>query len=363
MFLTSLKLLNFKNYRQAAFQFKAKFILINGPNGSGKTNLIDAIYYLCLCRSYFTRSDNLSPLHGENFFRLDGDFTNDENFTITCKFQNNKKEFFINNTPYDRLSDHIGRIPVVMVAPDDIGIINDGSEERRRFLDAALSQHDHHYLRQLIIYNKVLQQRNAALKRFYEEKRMDDALLGVLNHQLATAGNEIHAIRKNYILRFAEIFKKHYVAISGQKESPEIVYESQLQHTDLLHLLLHNVKVDLEAQRTSFGIHKDDLVFSLDGFLLKETGSQGQIKSFLIALKLAQFEMIRNATGKQPVLLLDDIFEKLDKNRLHVLFNMLTGSDFGQIFITDADEERSRGFFEEAYIDYDQLTIDNKQFD
>lgn len=363
MFLTSLKLLNFKNYRQAAFEFTRKFVLINGPNGSGKTNLIDAIYYLCLCRSYFTRSDNLSPRHGENFFRLDGDFRNADEFTITCKFQNNKKEFFKNNAVYDRLSDHIGLIPVVMIAPDDIAIINDGSEERRRFLDAALSQHNHEYLRQLIIYNKVLQQRNAALKRFYEERRMDDALLGVLNHQLATAGNVIYEIRKDYIAGFTEIFKKHYLAISGQTEIPGIVYESQLHEGDQLHLLLHNVKTDLEAQRTTFGIHKDDLVFSLDAFLLRDTGSQGQIKSFLIALKLAQFEMIRNATGKQPVLLLDDVFEKLDKNRLHVLFNMLTSSEFGQIFITDADEERSRGFFEEAYIDYDHLTIDNKQFD
>lgn len=362
MFLTSLKLLNFKNYRQAAFEFNKKFVLINGPNGSGKTNLIDAVYYLCLCRSYFTRSDNLSPRHGENFFRLDGDFTNGEKFTVTCKFQNAKKEFFLDQVVYEKLSDHIGRIPVVMVAPDDIGIINDGSEERRRFLDAAISQYDHTYLRALIIYNRVLQQRNAALKRFFDERRIDEALLGVLNHQLSAAGDEIHRSRKTYINRFVEIFNKYYLLISGQKEVPEIKYDSQLHVSGLLHLLLHNVKVDLEAERTTFGPHKDDLVFSLDGFLLKETGSQGQIKSFLIALKLAQSEMIRNATGKLPVLLLDDIFEKLDKTRLHVLFSMLTSEGFGQIFITDADEERSSGFFEEAYIDYDHLTIDQQQF-
>jgi len=364
VFLTALKLLNFKNYGNASFSFTKKFVLINGNNGSGKTNLVDSVYYLCLCRSYFTRSDNLSARHNHQFFRLDGTFSSgNDTDTITCKFQNGKKEFFRNEVIYDRLSDHVGLIPVVMVAPDDIAIINGGSEERRRFLDAFIAQLDHEYLRQLLVYNKVLQQRNAALRVFSEERRVDDALLGILNNQLAQAGNFIFEARKNYLRTFELNFAKYYLQLCGNAEVPAVQYDSQLEQGDLLHLLMNNVKIDLEAQRTTFGIHRDDILFSLDNYLLKDTGSQGQVKSFLIALKLAQYAMIMNATGKKPVLLLDDVFEKLDKARLHVLFTILCDETFEQIFITDADEKRSSGFFNELGIDYDHVTIEKEKLD
>ncbi|MBC8046445.1 MAG: DNA replication and repair protein RecF, partial [Fimbriimonadaceae bacterium] len=302
--------MNYKNYRNIEIVFDHPFILINGDNGAGKTNLIDAVHYLCICKSYFTRQDDVIVHHKENFFRLDGDFdSGEENFSITCKYQKDKKkEFFKNDLLYDKLSEHVGLIPVVMIAPGDIEIINGGSEERRRFIDAAIAQIDHAYLRFVIEYNKILAQRNSLLKQFYLNGRNDDTLMNVLNNQLAERGNKIYARRKKFIDDFKADFITLYKLFSSDAEHPDLKYESQLTEHDHLNLLLHSKKQDAESQRTTFGIHKDDLKFSVDSFALKESGSQGQIKSFLIALKLVLAKMMYNTTQKKPILLLDDVF-------------------------------------------------------
>lgn len=360
MFLSGIHILHYKNYGEASVVFKNKFCLINGLNGSGKTNLIDAIHYLCLCKSYFTRSDVNVVNHGSEFFRLDGDFVlGEEKLTITCKFTKQKKEFFNNGVVYDRLSDHIGKIPVVMVAPDDIGIINDGSEERRRFLDTAIAQINNTYLQTLITYNKILMQRNTILKNYGISGHLDETLLNVLNHQLAENGDFIFVERKKYLDSFLPVFAQLYSLISEEKEEGGIEYVSQLQTVGHLHLLMTSLKDDMQAQRTSTGIHKDDIRFSINALMLRDIGSQGQIKSFLIALKLAQFKMMFLLTGEKAILLLDDVFEKLDKRRLEVLFKILSTEEFIQIFITDADEHRSFEFCIEHLKVFDHIHVNN----
>lgn len=360
MYLSHLQILNYKNYRSAAFYFDRKFTLITGENGAGKTNLIDAVHYLCLCKSYFTRQDALICNHGTQFFRLDGEFiSGGEKTHITGKYQQTqteiKKEFLRNGVAYDRLSDHIGLFPVVMITPHDIEIIRDGSEGRRRFLDTAISQVDYEYLRRLMRYNKILQQRNSLLKNTFGTK--DDALLEALNRQLAPEGDAIFEARRNFLSEFTSVFSDMYKKISGDKEEPGLQYVSQLHDHVYIDLLKNSVRDDLDAGRTTKGIHRDDLQFTIDGFSLKETGSQGQVKSFLIAIKLAQHKMILGKTGKKSILLLDDIFEKLDQKRLSILFSLLTSADYEQVFITDADTFRSMRFMEENSLLFSHVNI------
>lgn len=362
MFLQRINILHYKNYSKASAVFQHKFNLVNGFNGSGKTNLIDVIHYLCLCKSYFTRSDADIVQHGETSFRLEGTFEVDgAQHEVVCKFYNPKKEFSRDGNVYERLSDHIGFVPVVMIAPDDIDIIHNGSEERRRFLDAAISQVNNEYLRHLMAYNKILLQRNTALKQTAGGGKLDHTLINVLNGQLAPHGNRLFAERQKFLSAFAPVFSAIYHRLSGEKEAAEVTYVSQLTEYDHLHLLMNSLRDDVEAQRTTTGIHKDDIRLMLSGFPVKETGSQGQIKSFLIALKLAQYKMMLELTGKKSILLLDDIFEKLDKRRLEVLFDILSTDDFDQIFITDADEYRSREFCEENLESFGHYYVqDNK---
>lgn len=361
VFLRSVNILNYKNYNTVSVAFEHKFNLINGLNGSGKTNLIDAIYYLCLCKSYFTRPDSEVITHGSSFFRLDGVFATEKKDYVTCKFTLQKKEFLFNNVLYDRLSDHIGKFPVVMVAPDDIGIINDGSEERRRFLDTAIAQVNHEYLQRLMLYNKLLLQRNTVLKSYGISGNIDTTLINVLNNQLATEGDFIYRERKKYLLEFSTVFAQLYYLISGEKEAGKIEYHSQLDEYDHLQLLADSLREDMQAQRTTTGIHKDDLRLLVNDYPVREKGSQGQIKSFLIALKLAQYSRMFELTGNKSILLLDDIFEKLDKNRLEVLFEILGSENYSQIFITDADERRSLDFFEENLELFSHFHINNNQ--
>lgn len=343
MFLKSLHILNFKNYGEAFLSFSEKFILLNGDNGSGKTNLLDAIYFLCLCKSYFTRQDSLLPHSGSTFFRLDGTFRMEEkDCAITCKYRDGRKEFYRNDVLYNRLSDHIGLIPAVMIAPDDTQMISGPPDLRRRFLDAAMAQTDPAYLHSLLQYNKILMQRNSLLKKAAAEDKPDLTLVQVLNSQLAAEGNRIYTARKSYIEIFRGIFQELYVELSDSRDAVEIRHVSQLEGNDHLHLLMHTLRDDLRAGRTTTGIHRDDLELTLDGRPLRERGSQGQIKSCLLALKLAQFRMILNLKQKNPVLLLDDIFEKLDRNRLEKLFSILHTDAFTQVFLTDADADRSR---------------------
>jgi len=360
VFLTGIHILQYKNYGEVSVSFKNKFCLINGLNGSGKTNLIDAIHYLCMCKSYFTRSD-LNVLNKESeFFRLDGNFMlGDEKTSITCKFTKQKKEFFKNGVIYDKLSDHIGSIPVVMVAPDDIAIINDGSEERRRFLDAAIAQVNNIYLQRLITYNKILIQRNSLLKNLGNTGYPDETLLHVLSEQLAEHGDFIFEERKKYLVTFLPVFAELYSLITEGKEEGKIEYVSNLSLEVHIQLLKESLRDDIYAQRTTTGIHKDDIRFLINENMLRDIGSQGQIKSFLIALKLCQFKMMYLLTGKKAILLLDDVFEKLDKRRLEVVFKILSTEEFIQIFITDADEHRSFEFCQEHLNVFDHFHVDN----
>lgn len=360
MFLSEIHIHNYKNYSAVSASFTHKFNLINGLNGSGKTNLIDAIYYLCLCKSYFTRSDADVMQYKADYFRLDGSFnTGNKTKLITAKFAAHKKEFLNDQISYERLSDHIGSFPVVMIAPDDIGIINDGSEERRRFLDTAIAQVDHEYLQRLMVYNKLLQQRNVLLRNYGATGKLDNTLINVLNNQLAVEGDFIYKVRKKYLEEFSIVFAELYHLLSGEKEVGTVSYLSQLEEKDHLHLLHNTITDDMYAQRTTTGIHKDDLRLNVNDFPVRDTGSQGQIKSFLIALKLAQYTRMLALTGKRSILLLDDIFEKLDKKRLEVLFGLLQNESYSQIFITDADEHRSIDFFEEHIEEFGHFMIDN----
>lgn len=316
-----------------------------------------------MCKSYFTRSDTDVVLKGSDFFRLEGVFEiGNESTEIICKYIDaKKKEFSKNKIIYTKLSDHIGKFPVVMIAPTDIDIVIRTSEERRRFLDITLAQTSKEYLAHLMKYNKVMQQRNALLKQMNEEGRNDKVLLNVLNTQLIESGTIVHNERNMLLKGFLPAFNRLFGMISNQKDIPAIYYQSQLTGVDFGKLLVENEVTDIQVQRTTQGIHRDDLVFTLNNMPLKETASQGQIKSFLIALKLTQYHLIAMQTGVKPLLLLDDIFEKLDRNRIEALFLLLNTENFTQIFITDADSERSYKILQELEIKYAQFTVCNGQ--
>lgn len=360
--LRSVNIRNYKNYRQEFIEFSERFALINGDNGSGKTNLIDSIYYICMCKSYFTRSDALVMRSDETYFRLEAIFENDtEKLEVICKYVAGKqKEFIAGGITYDRLSEHIGRFPVVIITPNDIDLIYKASDERRRFLDIAISQLDNAYLIALLEYNRVLQQRNALLKNF-ESTSDAISVLQVFDKQLSKAGIVIHVKRKNFIKAFEPIFYSVYNALCQNRETPVINYSSQLHAENFATLLSNNRSRDIESQRSTVGIHKDELEFSLNGLSVKESASQGQVKSVLLALKLAQFLIIVEQTGKHPILLLDDVFEKLDTHRLKALFQLLKSNDFNQVLITDADAERSKRILSEMEIIYNHFTVSNGQ--
>jgi len=360
VFLTSLRLLHFKNYESVFLQFNHPFILFSGLNGSGKTNLLDAIYYLCMCKSYFSASDKLARRFNSEFFRLDGVFTEGDRSTeISVLYQNGRKEIYRNSVPYTRLADHIGQFPVAVIAPDDVGMIQGSSEERRRFMDAAIAQWDPAYLQILITYNRLLQQRNAIFRQAQEGLRVEEALIGIINHQLAEAGEQIHKTRTIWLASFSPIFHTFYHTLGGGKEDATIQYRSQLDAADMLSLLLRTERDDRAVGRTTTGIHRDDLFFSLDGNPIRDTGSQGQIKTFLIALKLAQGKLLHNSDGRSSLLLLDDVFEKLDRQRLELLFEILQTPVFTQVFITDADTDRSAGFLSAHVPAFEHVQIDN----
>ena len=339
--LHSISITQFKNYSNRSFQFNERIIGICGNNGVGKTNLLDAIHYLCFTKSYFTR-DALSIQNNQQGFRIDGELElNEKKEKAVCILrETGKKEFSVNDSGYERFSEHIGRYPCVIIAPDDIQIITDGSEERRRFLDALLSQIDKDYLLHLINYNKILLQRNSLLKSFYETGNKNLSLLDVLDEQLLKPGNYIFEKRKQFLISFLPIVKKLYLEIAKQEEETELHYQSELNQCSFSELLHLNRQRDTAAQRTTGGIHRDDLVFNLTGQLFKNIASQGQRKSLLFALKLAEMDILKEAKGFAPLLLLDDVFEKLDEARIANLLRRVCIENDGQVFITDTNEER-----------------------
>ncbi len=347
--LTNISLIQFKNYLSRSIPFTGRIICISGRNGIGKTNLLDAIHYLCFTKSYFTRDAN-NILKGYDGFRLEGEFEiwDKPEKAICILRETGKKEFSINGQPYEKFSRHIGHYPCVIIAPDDIHIITAGSEERRRFIDALLSQLDADYLQKLIIYNKVLQQRNSLLKAFAESgDKKDLTLLSILDDQLREPGENIFEKRKAFLVAFLPMVKQFYNEISKQSgsknfsdENINLFYDSELLQVSFPELLRVNQPRDMSALRTTVGIHRDDLEFNLNEQPFKLMASQGQKKSLLFALKLAEIEILKKEKGFAPLLLLDDVFEKLDEERIANLFQRVCMENDGQVFITDTNKER-----------------------
>ncbi|MDY0907784.1 DNA replication/repair protein RecF [Pedobacter sp. CFBP9032] len=353
MWLKNITLLNFKNYCDADLQFSDTVNVFTGNNGSGKTNMLDAIHYLCLCKSYFNPIDGQQIKTGSDLFMIQGDFDrNERNDKITCGVKRNqKKQFKRNKKEYEKLADHIGLFPVVMVSPYDVNLIMEGSEERRKFIDNVISQTDSHYLDQLIAYNRILLNRNAFLKQISITRKYDPTLLEILDEQLVIAGNKIFATRKAFMDEFIPLFNEYYLYLTENKEVVSLNYQSQLIDFPFETLLKKSVEKDRVLERTTTGIHKDELAFEISEMPLKKFGSQGQQKSFLIALKLAQYAYLAKNKGFKPLLLLDDIFDKLDDHRVQKLMQMVSHQDFGQIFITDTGKERVKSVFEKIQVE------------
>ncbi|TXI31927.1 MAG: DNA replication/repair protein RecF [Niabella sp.] len=357
--LESISLFQFKNYANRQFQFDKKISGICGKNGVGKTNVLDAIHYLCFTKSYFSKTDSVNVQHGSRGFRIDGHFLRfDVNETAKCILrENNKKEFHLNNIAYEKFSKHIGHYPCVVIAPDDAVLITGGSEERRTFLDALLSQLDADYLTHLIQYNKVLQQRNSFLKAAAESGKLNEDLLHILNQQLCEPSNFIFDKRNKFLVSFLPKVKRLYSEIAKQEESISLFYESNLTTTGIDQLLQSTKSKDLLLQRTTAGVHRDDLVFQLNNQPFKNIASQGQRKSLLFALKLTELEIITEEKKMPPLLLLDDVFEKLDEERISNLLHRVCIENKGQVFITDTNEHRLSTHLQNIKADFDLISL------
>jgi len=343
MYLQKLSLVNYKNLNQQVFDFKEKINCFVGDNGVGKTNVLDAIYYLSFAKSYFNSVAVQNIRHGEDFFMLEGLYAlEDREEVILCSLKKGQKKIVKRNgKSYERFSEHIGKFPLVIISPADRDLIVEGSETRRKFMDSVISQQNQAYLKALIAYNKVLVQRNALLKYFAANRNFDAVNLEVYNEQLIHYGEIIHRERKEFLKIFIPIFNERYKTISEGKEQVDLVYKSQLLENNFSSLLKQALPKDKVLQYTSSGVHKDDLVFEIRGYPIKKFGSQGQQKSYLIALKLAQFDFIKEQSKVVPILLLDDIFDKLDENRVTQLIALVNNEQFGQLFITDTHAERT----------------------
>ncbi|GAA4041995.1 DNA replication/repair protein RecF [Flavobacterium chungnamense] len=354
MFLKKISLFNYKNFSEASFEFDSKINCFVGKNGIGKTNVLDAIYHLAYGKSYFNPLAVQNIKHNEEFFVVDGEFEKlERNEQIVSSFKKGQKKILKRNgKPYEKFSDHIGFIPLVIISPADNDLIIEGSETRRKFIDSVISQLDSSYLQELIQYQKIISQRNALLKYFALNHVFETDTLSIYNEQLNDLGQKIFEKRKQFIDDFLPIFNKHHQAISGSEEKVQLVYESHLFEGTTLHLLEQNLAKDRALQYTSVGIHKDDLAFQIDDFPIKKFGSQGQQKSFLIALKLAQFEFVKKQSGEKPILLFDDIFDKLDETRVSKIVAMVNQEEFGQLFISDTHPERTENIVKTTHQSY-----------
>ena len=343
MILKSITLTNYKSFSAKTVDFDPKINCFIGPNGIGKSNVLDAIYHLSFGKSYFNPISSQNIKHGEDFFAIKGSYKNEskEEVVIINFKKNDKKVIKRNNKKYEKFSDHIGFIPLVIISPSDRNLIAEGSDIRRKFIDSVISQSDKKYLENLINYNKILTQRNSLLKLIFKNKNFDKQTIQVYDSQLESIGEKIHMKRKMFLNHFIPVFKDKYKSISNNNEDVDIRYKTDLEFDKLSVLLQENIEKDMFLQYTSKGIHKDDLVFNINDYSVKKFGSQGQQKSLLIALKLAQFDFLKSQNKNNPILLLDDIFDKLDKNRVKQIINLVSADDFGQIFISDTDEERT----------------------
>ena len=340
--LQNISLIQFRNYVQQSFQFNKNIVGIYGANGVGKTNLLDAIYYLSFSKSYFARTDGSNANHHLQGFRIEGNYLiNNQKANVTCVVrENNKKEFLFDGDEYKKLSEHIGKLPSVMIAPDDVELITGSSELRRKFLDVILSQINDTYLQHLIAYNTILQQRNILLKQYAGTGNLDNTLFNIITEQLAIKGNIIYITRQSFLQEFIPIVLKNYQHIAGTTDSLFCNYQTQLSHQDFLKMLQQSLQTDMAVQRTTIGIHKDDIEILMGGNKFKTEASQGQRKSLLFAFKLSEWQTIQQHKGFAPILLLDDVFEKLDASRMNNLLLMIVANSGAQIFITDTHKER-----------------------
>jgi DNA replication and repair protein RecF len=359
MHIQSVHLLQFKNHPNARFGFESRVTGISGVNGSGKTNLLDALHYLSFSRSYFSRSDQSCVSNGLEGFRLDGYFQRlGTEGRIQMIFRpNGKKEIMVDEEMFSRVSDYIGMFPSVVIAPDDIELIIGTSEERRRFMDGLIAQFNPFYLQQLVLYNKLLQQRNSHLKGIALAKSPDYQLLEVFNHQIAPVADAIYEIRHHFFQHFTNRVQQLYLLIAGKAESVAVQYQSPLTEKNMASILNDNLQRDVYLQRTSVGVHKDDLILSLETQPFKQVASQGQRKSMLFAMKLAAAEVLLEEKGFPPLLLLDDVFEKLDQNRMHNLLHKVCCEMKSQVFITDTHSDRLQSAFQNLALDFDLLHL------
>ncbi len=358
--LTAISLFQFKNYFHQEFRFEERLVGICGKNGLGKTNLLDAVHYLCFTKSYFTRQDALNTLHGYKGFRLEGQFfRNSKEEKAVCVIrETGKKEFSLNDQAYTRFSQHIGHYPCVVIAPDDVQLIIGGSEERRKFIDTLLSQLDAPYLQSLIAYTKILQQRNSFLRAYNDGYSTRDlSVLDILDAQLEKEGTLLFTKRKDFLLYFLPMVKTYYTDIARQFEAVSLIYESELMAVDLKELLQQNRQKDLLVQRTSGGLHRDDLLFQLGAHPFKSIASQGQRKSLLFALKLAEMEVLKREKQLAPILLLDDVFEKLDEERINNLLERVCSEGDSQVFITDTACERLERAFQKLQLPFQLINL------
>ena len=361
MYLKKLSLTNFKNYDQAELEFSPRINCIVGNNGVGKTNILDAIHYLSLTKSFFNNIDSISIRHGEDYFIINGTFERaGEEDQIYCAFQKQKpKVLKKNGKEYQKLSDHVGKFPVVMISPADSALISEGSEERRKFMNKIISQYNPEYLDSVLKYGKALQQRNSLLKDFRSSGRFESEDLSIWDAQLVRYGIYIYGEREKLTQELIPVFRERYSMISSEKEEVRLSYRSHLSEGDFGEALANTVEKDRFLEYTTVGIHKDDLLFDMNGYSVKSLGSQGQQKSFLVALKLSKFDYIKSKSGYSPILLLDDIFDKFDAERVEQIIRLVGNKEFGQIFITDTHQSRLHEILSSHDTDYRLFRINN----
>ena len=354
MYIEDISIVNFKNLREVNVKLSPKLNCFIGKNGSGKTNMLDAVYYLSFCKSFSNSIDLLNINHEENFFMLSGNYKRlGANETISCGIQRGqKKQFKRNSKVYKKLLKHIGLLPLVMITPSDVDLISGGSDERRKFIDGVISQYNQQYLNDLVKYNRALLQRNNLLKQFASEHFFDQDLLEIWDLQLIEFGSRIHEQRKEFVEKLIPVFQRYYSFISQDSETVGLVHQSALYEENIENLLKKSLQKDRAIQYTSQGIHKDDLFFYIGDYPIKKLGSQGQMKTYLVALKLAQFDFVKEISGLKPILLLDDIFDKLDEFRVEQIVKVAAGEQFGQIFITDTNRSHLDAIIKKMNTDF-----------
>ncbi len=359
MYLKKLALTNFKNYELNELEFSPKINCFTGNNGVGKTNILDAIHYLSLTKSFFNSIDSISIRHGEDYFITQGTFVrNGEEDQIYCAFQKQKPKLLKRNgKEYQKLSDHVGRYPVVMISPADSALITEGSDDRRKFMNKIISQYNAEYLDSVLRYNKAIQQRNRLLKDFRSSGKFDNDVLSIWDAQLVKYGDYIYKERYMLVNELVPVFQEYYSLISSGKEKVKLQYKSHLSEGNFGEVLQNSLDKDRFLEYTTVGIHKDDLLLEMDDFSVKSIGSQGQQKSYLVALKFAKFDYIKRKAGFSPILLLDDIFDKFDDERVEQIIKLVGNQRFGQIFITDTHQNRLQNILSSFRIDYKLFRI------